>query len=553
MDTKLNNYENLEETGSNEFNDGTLMFEPKELPNIIKVLGGGGGGSNAVNYMFSQGIKGVDFVVCNTDAQALNGSPVPLKVKLGNRKLGAGSKPEVGKQAAIESAEEIKKALEGETEMLFVTAGMGGGTGTGAAPVIAKIAKEMDILTVGIVTIPFEWEGAKRINIAKNGIEELRKYVDTLIVISNNKLREVYGNLSLKNAFSKADDILKIAAKGIAELITVPGYVNVDFQDVKTVMTQNESGKAIMSSAIAEGEDRALSAVQEALSSPLLDDNDIRGANDILLHIITGTKDLMMDEIEEITEYIQEQAAYNGTKANLVWGNGTDESLGEALSVTIIATGFNAKEKTKKTLEPEKTVHTIGDENPDIVFANPNKKPVKEENIIDEPVLIKKEEESNDDAATEVKEELIQKAVTEFFTPVQKQTEKPDSKTDKVVHDLFSTDNSAPVTKEKLTQDSEIKKTVENKKILQEENSTKKEVNPEEVKHAEERREKLMKLSKVSLSEMEKVPAFQRRNVKLDNSTPSSEENISRYSLGTDENDNPVINKGNTFLHEKLD
>jgi cell division protein FtsZ len=447
---QVNNHVNPDNNYLPESETGDLIFEPQEMPNIIKVIGVGGGGSNAVNYMFKQGIKGVDFVVCNTDAQALQASPVPLKVKLGNRKLGAGSRPDVGKQSAIESVEELKHALEGDTEMLFITAGMGGGTGTGAAPVIAEIAKKLGILTVGIVTIPFEWEGAKRIRLAENGIEELRNHVDTLIVISNSKLRELYGNLSLREAFSKADDILKTAAKGIAELITVPGYVNVDFEDVKTVMTQNESGKAIMSSAIAEGDERAIEAVQEALNSPLLDDNDIKGASDILLHIITGTKELTMDEIEEITEYIQSKASVDGVNANLIWGNGTDESLGESLSVTIIATGFNNKKRTQSLNGDKKKIVIELDDDPVDKTKTPDPVESDKNEYPDEPVLIKNEPEKDttvkEEPVLEIKNEPVVQTTEE---PAQSVNTKPEEK-EKVIHDLFSNDNTeTEVKKEK--------------------------------------------------------------------------------------------------------
>ena len=284
-------------------NDMLLFDAPKQRASIIKVIGVGGGGSNAVTHMYKQGIKGVDFVICNTDSQAMDISAVPNKIQLGKTGLGAGSIPDVGRLSAEENIEEIKKIIESNTKMLFVTAGMGGGTGTGAAPVIAKLAKEMGILTVGIVTLPFNFEGRKRRLQAEKGIEELKKYVDTLLLISNEKLREIHGNLKISEAFGKADDILTTAAKGIAELITVAGYINVDFEDVKTVM-QN-SGTAIMGSASAEGNDRARIAVKEALTSPLLNDNKIVGASNILLYISSGKEEITFDEVTEITDYIQ--------------------------------------------------------------------------------------------------------------------------------------------------------------------------------------------------------------------------------------------------------
>ena len=316
---------------------------PKQEENaIIKVVGVGGGGSNAVNYMFNKGINGVDFVVCNTDAQSLDNSPILNKMQLGHtltKGRGAGARPEVGRDAAMESIEEIRALFHSDLQMVFVTAGMGGGTGTGAAPVIAQVAKEMGILTVGIVTVPFAFENKKRTAQATAGIEEMRKAVDTLLIIRNDKLRELYGNLSLSNAFSHADDVLCTAAKSIAELITITGIVNVDMNDVITVM--RGSGVAIMGSGRANGEGQALRAVQMAMESPLLNDDDITGASHILLNITYGNNELKMDEIGEITDFIQELA---GPEADIIWGYGKDEQLGEDICVNVIATGFAAKE-----------------------------------------------------------------------------------------------------------------------------------------------------------------------------------------------------------------
>lgn len=315
---------------------------PKERSSIIKVIGVGGGGSNAVNHMFRQGIAGVDFFVCNTDSQSLDLSPVPNKIVLGNtltEGLGAGSEPEIGKRSALESIEDIIDRLGVNTKMLFVTAGLGGGTGTGAAPVIAKTAKELGILTVAIVTTPFSFEGNKRIEQAQRGLEEIKRCVDALLVISNDKLKDMYGNLSLANAFNNADNVLTIAAKGIAEIITLKGIMNVDFADVKTAMT--DSGVAIMGNGIAEGEDRAIKAAQAALESPLLDENQIRGAKNILLNITYGTEEILMEEATQVNEFFQKQA---GMTANLKWGFCRDEQLGRKLSVTIIATGFESNE-----------------------------------------------------------------------------------------------------------------------------------------------------------------------------------------------------------------
>ncbi|MBM3428709.1 MAG: cell division protein FtsZ [Bacteroidetes bacterium] len=323
----------------------SLNFDlPKECNSLIKVIGVGGGGSNAVNYMFSQGIKGVDFIVCNTDAQALDYSAVPHKIQLGETLTegrGAGASPAVGKEAAIESIETVRNILQnekGKTSMVFVTAGMGGGTGTGAAPIIAKMAKDMGILTVGIITVPFGFEGKKRHLHAEEGVIEMRDAVDTLLIIRNDKLRELFGNLSLKQAFSHADEVLCTAAKGIAEVMTLTGLVNVDMNDVKTVM--KDSGVAIMGSGRASGEGRAKRAVDAALESPLLNDSDIFGAKHVLLNITHGEEELLMDEVSDITDAIQDRAGQN---ANVIWGYGQDTRLGDDISVTVIATGWDAK------------------------------------------------------------------------------------------------------------------------------------------------------------------------------------------------------------------
>ena len=328
-----------------------VKFEPpEEKQNIIKVMGVGGGGSNAVTHMYSEGITGVDFVLCNTDDQALQRSPVENKLHIGKHALGAGNIPAVGRQAAEETEEKIHEILDDGTRMLFITAGMGGGTGTGAAPVVARISKDMGILTVGIVTLPFSFEGKRRQQQAIEGIAELRKYVDALLVISNDKLRQEYGNMKLTEAFKMADDVLKIAAKGIAEIITVTGYVNVDFEDVKNVM--KGSGKAIMGSGYAKGEDRALHAVEEAVHSPLLDDSDITGAKNILVYITSGTEEVKLDEVTEINEYVQDAT---GKVSEVIWGNGEDMTLEDGIRVTIIATGFGDVDEKKE--EPIK--HTF--------------------------------------------------------------------------------------------------------------------------------------------------------------------------------------------------
>jgi cell division protein FtsZ len=319
--------------------DDIINFDlPVVTESIIKVIGVGGGGGNAVNYMHRMGIKDVDFVLCNTDAQALINSPVGMKIQLGatlTEGRGAGNKPEIGRQAAIESLQQIVNLLQKNTKMVFITAGMGGGTGTGAAPIIAKAAKELGILTVAIVTIPFRTEGRKRMMQAIEGIRNISQHVDSLLVINNEKLLEVYGNLKLTEAFAKADDVLATAAKGIAEIITVHGYINVDFADVETVMYN--SGVALMGSGRAKGDNRALEAVKQALESPLLNNNDISGARNILLNITYGQDEITMEEVGVIIDYVQHAA---GDDADLIWGNGCDPSLGDDLKVTVIATGF---------------------------------------------------------------------------------------------------------------------------------------------------------------------------------------------------------------------
>jgi cell division protein FtsZ len=329
---------------------------PKQEKSIIKVIGVGGGGGNAVAHMYNQGIRGVDFAVCNTDAQAMENNPIPIKINLGptlTEGRGAGSRPEVGKEACIESIDEVRTYLSESTKMVFITAGMGGGTGTGAAPIIAKAAKEMGILTVGIVTLPFTFEGIRRKKNAAEGLEQLKKNVDSILVISNDKIQEMHGDLPVSEAFGNADDVLTTGAKSIAEIITVPGYINVDFEDVRFVM--KDSGVAMMGIGIAEGDSRARKAIDMALNSPLLEDNDIRGAKHILLNISSAkTKEVTMGEIKEITDFVQEEAGY-GT--DLIWGNCQDDSLGDKLAVTIIATGFETgASKPAKSAITEKKV-----------------------------------------------------------------------------------------------------------------------------------------------------------------------------------------------------
>ncbi len=406
------------------------LFKPvnMEVPNYIKVIGVGGGGGNAVNHMMEEGIKGVDFILCNTDYQALMKSNVKTKVHLGKRDLGAGNDPRIGREAAEMSRGEIESILDEDTKMLFVTAGMGGGTGTGAAPVIAKIAKDRGILTVGIVTMPMEREGRRRKLQALSGIDELKACVDTLILISTDKLRDEYGNMRLSEAFKKADDVLTTAAKGIAEIITVPGYVNVDFEDVTTVM--KDSGKAIMGTGVAEGENRAQRAIEDAIKSPLLNDSNIEGAKNILLYITSGSNEVTLDEVDDILEIAQNTC---GNNSDVIWGNGTDESLGEALSVTLIATGFNHENKPNDW-------HSIEDHKKSTPSEPQNKKKYDlEGNLIGEPKLppVVTTVETPKPQEAKVVEEPESK---ETETPVNQQPEE-----EKVVHTLFSDEDEEPL------------------------------------------------------------------------------------------------------------
>ena len=362
---------------------GNFNFDlPKNRSNVIKVIGIGGGGGNAINYMFQQGIMGVDFVICNTDSQALEKSSVPIKIQLGaslTEGLGAGANPDVGRQAAQESLEDVKTLLSTQTKMIFITAGMGGGTGTGAAPIIAKMAREMDILTVGIVTMPFQFEGKIRLEQAQKGLEELKSSVDSLIVINNNKLREVYGNLGFKAGFAKADEVLATAARGIAEVITHHYTQNIDLKDAKTVLSN--SGSAIMGSATEEGANRAQESIVKALDSPLLNDNKISGCKNVLLLIVSGEEEITIDEIGEINDFIQTEA---GNNTNIIMGVGEDPALGNSISVTIIATGFNSEQQHEiVNTEAKKIIHTLEEEQPLVHDLTEAKAP---QNIFEAPI-----------------------------------------------------------------------------------------------------------------------------------------------------------------------
>ena len=390
--------------------DTNFSFDlPKNKSNVMKVMGVGGGGSNAVNYMYKQGIKGVDFIVCNTDSQALEQSPVPNKIQLGvnlTEGLGAGANPEIGKLAALESYEELKNLLETQTKMLFITAGMGGGTGTGAAPIIAEMAKEFDILTVGIVTIPFNFEGKNRELQAIKGLEKLKRSVDSLIIINNNKLREVYGNLGFKEGFSKADEVLATAAKGVAQVITHHYTQNIDLKDAKTVLSN--SGTAIMGSSTASGSNRANEAVIKALDSPLLNDNKIEGSKNVLLLIISGSDEITIDEIGEINEHIQNET---GNSANIIMGVGEDLDLGNNISVTVIATGFgDEKQQSLVSSETKKVIYTLDED-------HPFEKKLIEEDLDKETEII--EDKSNDEIQYDFQQKKIESEINEILRNIE--------------------------------------------------------------------------------------------------------------------------------------
>jgi len=520
---------------------------PKDQSSIIKVIGVGGGGSNAVNHMYKQGITGVDFMICNTDQQALDLSPVPNKIQLGatlTEGRGAGSNPEVGKNAAIENVDELKDILEKNTQMVFITAGMGGGTGTGAAPIIAQTAREMGILTVGIVTIPFTFEGRRRKLQADEGLAQLRDNVDTLLIICNDKLREMHGNLKISEAFSKADDILTVAAKGIAEIITVAGYINVDFEDVKTVM--KDGGTAIMGSAAAEGESRATKAVSQALASPLLNDNDITGANYILLNITSGDEEVSMDEIDEITEYIQAEA---GNTADIIWGNGVDESLGNKISVTIIATGFGQKEPTGFGTEKkaEKVVRELNDNVPTSITQSPDQMEKAEKEKPQEPTVRKEHQETfeftirkSDDSA-EQKKPSAEKEVKRYTLEDDVEDQNPEqTQSDEVINEQAksSTDKT--------------------NNSIQNQSDSQAERMEEQQKRSTGRIERLKALALKmrtpnGVNDLEKEPAYKRRNIQLEDTPHSSESNVSRYSLGEDEDNKTSLKQNNSFLHDNVD
>lgn len=645
----------------------SIAFDlPKNQSNVIKVIGVGGGGSNAINHMFQQGIKGVDFYICNTDAQALQNSGVPNKIQLGvnlTEGLGAGANPDIGEQSAVESFDDISTMLDTNTKMVFITAGMGGGTGTGAAPIIAKMAKDLDILTVGIVTMPFQFEGKMRIEQSQKGIEKLRDVVDSLIVINNNKLREVYGNLGFKAGFSKADEVLSTAARGIAEVITHHYTQNIDLRDAKTVLSN--SGTAIMGSALASGQNRAQDAIRKALDSPLLNDNKITGAKNVLLLIVSGSHEITIDEIGEINDHIQAEAGHG---ANIIMGVGEDESLEESIAVTIIATGFNVEQQDEiSNTETKKVVHSLEEEQD---LGTPDREPViiapvielekkEEEPIVRHTLDLESEEDqisSKHKANTEdidliptseiiknidvvydevradfeEEEDFIIKPVTRMSTdiedikdvevvsdnieeeqqitltfdlPLSSNNTVSEADHDEIIsHDLNEDVKDIPVndfvelvTVNETNEDGDIryvlddyvevdssmnKKPLTNevmedveedivfeKKIVEQdavEELPIEEVDPinspisEILKERTEERKRKMKdfnykFNNAKIDDIEKIPAYKRQGVDLEDAKHSSETDISRTSIGLDDNDDIQLRSNNSFLHDNVD
>ena len=666
-------------SSKNEFE--SIAFDlPKNQSNVIKVIGVGGGGSNAINHMFQQGIKGVDFYVCNTDAQALQNSSVPNKIQLGvnlTEGLGAGANPDVGEQSAVESFDEISQMLDTNTKMVFITAGMGGGTGTGAAPIIAKMAKEKDILTVGIVTMPFQFEGKMRLEQSQKGIERLRDVVDSLIVINNNKLREVYGNLGFKAGFSKADEVLSTAARGIAEVITHHYTQNIDLRDAKTVLSN--SGTAIMGSALAAGQNRAQDAIRKALDSPLLNDNKITGAKNVLLLIVSGVQEITIDEIGEINDHIQNEAGHG---ANIIMGVGEDDSLEESISVTIIATGFNIEQQDEiSNTETKKVVHALEEETevkekepviivpkievvkePDPIvrhtldveeveealtfaekvtiekaqplstpnstdlvatteairhidvdydtFIDKKKKPevVNTDDFIIKPIptmeVVKPEvtnvEEEQQITLTfdlpltpekEDAQEIIEETITynldedndgiknlpvNEFEELSSKTKTDETADVRYVLDDFIEEetpnarNKEAVAKEVL-EDTEEELVFKRKVVIAEEDEKKVESKPLEdsgevtempiseilKQRTAERRRKMKdfnyKFNTSKIDDIEKVPAYKRQGVNLEEGKHATDTNISRTSVSSDDNDDIQLRKNNSFLHDNVD
>lgn len=660
----------------------SIAFDlPKNQSNVIKVIGVGGGGSNAINHMFQQGIKGVDFYVCNTDAQALQNSGVPNKIQLGlslTEGLGAGANPDIGEQSAVESFDDISQMLDSNTKMVFITAGMGGGTGTGAAPIIAKMAKDLDILTVGIVTMPFQFEGKMRIEQSQKGIEKLRDVVDSLIVINNNKLREVYGNLGFKAGFSKADEVLSTAARGIAEVITHHYTQNIDLRDAKTVLSN--SGTAIMGSALASGQNRAQDAICKALDSPLLNDNKITGAKNVLLLIVSGVQEITIDEIGEINDHIQNEAGHG---ANIIMGVGEDETLEDSIAVTIIATGFNIEQQdeisnteTKKVVHalvedtdaPDKITdpviitpvkelekkeetpivrHTLDiEEMEDVVFVPvkkvektitetpkssvsndftiiPTSEIIKNMKVVFEHVKVDHEDDNfiiksanktpvvnDDNTDVEVAKKSIEddeQVTLTFDFPISKADKEEDKVNENIIShqlneeakdivvndyteliNIVETSKSGeeiryvlddyneeqPSINQKKTPTTEVLKDVDediifDKKVVSEQSISKPKVLNEDIdpmttpisemlkERAAERRRKMKdfnyKFNSSKIDDFEKVPAYKRQGVDLKEAKHSSESDMSRTSIGVDDNDDIQLRRNNSFLHDNVD
>ena len=533
---------------------------PKDKSSIIKVFGVGGGGSNAVTHMYEQGIAGVNYVICNTDNQALELSSVPNKIQLGSslrEGLGAGNKPEIGREATEEAIDKLEEVLQANTKMIFITAGMGGGTGTGGAPVVARLAKDMGILTVGIVTTPFSFEGKKRLTQANAGIDELKEEVDALLVISNDKLREIHGNLKINEAFGKADDILTVAAKGIAEIITKTGYINVDFEDVNTVM--RDSGVALMGIGLASGEQRAIHAVEEAMSSPLLNDNNITGARSVLLNISYGSEGLEMDEMADITDYITE--AIQIESDNLIWGLSEDDDLTDEVRVTLIATGFESNAQRKKREQQSKRViHTLNSED--------EKMQSKEENRRADQSKPYLRSEQNDEVAED--RDNSTKQFTFEFEPISNDDQKeqePDSELsfdEESAKEFYAAEevdnepvsNASPVSEPFRLPQTSDNKSEEHKQNTPQQQQTNKFAEREQVIQ-KELNSKLKRLQSFNVRPVQSkdedyVPAYKRKNIEIDTTPRSGNENVSRYSLGESGEDGFQFGK-NSYLHDNVD
>lgn len=548
--------------------------------NNIKVIGVGGGGSNAVDNMYREGIKDVDFIIANTDAQALERSSVPVKIQLGEKGKGAGNNPDVGRDSATETADQLEELLSDRTEMVFVTAGMGGGTGTGAAPVISSIARNCNILTVGIVTMPFAFEGPRRKRQAENGILELRKYVDTILIIMNDKIRELHQDMKMSEAFKRADNILTTAAKGIAELVTRPGYINVDFEDVKSVM--KGGGKALMSSATAEGDNRALDCAEAVLNSPLLADDSIRGAENILLYLASSPEhEMSINEMNDITDYIKEES---GIDTDLIFGTSIDDNLGEAIRITLVATGFDKKPKTIKEQPTKIDFHTgkILNETP--------KKDQSEEKIVRHDLISNEEEEENQATLFNQTDDQEDEHISE----------NPDQQDERIVYNLFNAEEDQTeetqedqielIRKEQPIEDEINPPTVENNteseeqspsgeaddfgifptneledsgnfsfKTRKRETQISEENNPLH-KKAKERIERVtmervikQRPTEKERDAMERIAAYKRKNAPLNNTPSSSDENDPEYAMGLDKNNDVVIKRNNGYINKSID